>query len=382
MLAPTLTAHRHSRRRRGVTTTALLLIGALSLTACAGSPAAGDNKDAGATASSQISLVDQRGETVTIDGPVDRIAFTVIPAPSIFAALDQSYDRIVGINQSTLVANQNGMFATLFPESTRSAVVSGSDFVPNIETLIGLQPDVVVQWGDQGSDVVTPITDAGMPVVGLTYGTQEDLETWITLFATLAGKTERGEQLIDWQHDRIEQVSARVAEQTVDKPRAMMLAKASDSYTTTTDTGYDGFQFDLVGADLVTTGFVSDNSQVGAEQILAWDPEVIFLSAFDETTPEQILADPQLASVSAVKNNRVYKTPLGAYRWQVPSAESPLMWEWMFSVLYPEAETDLRAQVTDAFTDLFAYDISDDEIDQVLRFDLNADSSDYDKFTR
>lgn len=357
------------------------VIAALALTAgCSSREAAATDETTGSAA---ITIVDQRGETITLDGPADKVAFTVMPAPSIFAAVDRSYDRIVGINQSTLVANQGGMFATMFPASAQSPVVAGSDFVPNVETLLQLDPDVVVQWGDRGTGVTEPIESAGFPVVGLEYGTQEDLENWITLFAQVAGKPERGEELVAWQHAEIADMRERVAQQSGERPRAMILSKTGDTYSTTSATGYDGFQFDLVGADLVTKGFVSDSGQVNAEQILAWNPEVIMLSGFDTSTPADIYADPRLAGVSAVQNKRVYKTPLGGYRWQVPSAESPLMWLWMHQILYPGAKTgELRANMQDAFDDLFAYEISEDEIDQVLRFDMNRDAANYDQFLR
>ncbi|WP_327147202.1 ABC transporter substrate-binding protein [Nocardia sp. NBC_01329] len=356
------------------------MIGALALTAGCSTREA-QTEDAAATGA--LSIVDQRGETVALAGPASKVAFTVMPAPSIFAAVDRSYDRIVGINQSTLVANKGGMFATMFPESAESAVVAGNDFVPNVETLLQLDPDVVVQWGDRGPDVTAPIEAAGFPVVGLEYGTQDDLEQWITLFAQIAGKPERGRELVDWQRTELSEMRAQVAEQRTPRPKAMILSRAGDTYSTTSPKGYDGFQFDLVGADLVTEGFVSDAGQVSPEQILDWNPEVIMLSGFDESVPADIYADPRLASVSAVQNKRVYKTPLGGYRWQVPSAESPMMWQWMHQILYPGARGgQFRDEIRATFDNLFAYRISDEEIDQVLRFDLNKDAAGYDQFRR
>lgn len=360
---------------------AALGVAAVALVGC--SPAAGAPAAEPKEPASGITVIDQRDERIDLPAEVEKIAFTVMPAPSIFAAVDRSYDRIVGINESTLKANQGGMFATMFPGSAETTTVAGADFVPNVETLLTLTPDVVVQWGDRGEDVIAPIENAGIPVVGLKYGTQEDLESWLTIFAEIAGKPERGQELVAWQHERIEAVRADVAAQSGERPRAMMLSHAADSYSTTTGDGYDGFQFDLVGADLVSQDFVSDGGQVGPEQILEWNPEVIFLSAFDESTPEQILADPRLASVQAVQDKRVYKTPLGGYRWQVPGSESPLMWEWMFHLLYPEAgDSELREQTIDAFDDLFAYDLSQDELDRVLRFEDNAAGAGYDQFRR
>ncbi|MFI6999734.1 ABC transporter substrate-binding protein [Nocardia sp. NPDC050175] len=356
---------------------AIALVATAALSACSSR----ESNSADQAGSATIQIVDQRGQTVTITKDVKKIAFAVIPAPAIFAAVDRSYDRIVGINQSTLVANKGGMFATIFPQSVNSTVVAGNNFIPNVETLLKLNPDVVVQWGDRGPDVTEPIVKAGFPVVGLKYGTQENLEGWIKLFADIAGKPARGTELVNWLHSEIDATRTEVAAEKTPRPRAMILSRVGEAYSTTSASGYDGFQFDLVGADLVTKGFPGDAPQITAEQILTWNPEVILLSGFDESTPAEIYADPRLAGVSAVQHRRVYKTPLGGYRWQVPSVESPLMWQWMHEVLYPKtAPSDLRKNVRDSFDNLFGYKISDKEIDQVLRLDLNANSAGYDHF--
>ncbi|MDF0528779.1 ABC transporter substrate-binding protein [Tsukamurella sp. 8F] len=365
------------RRQRLV---ALLVAGMLTVTAACSSRTAVDTPE---KSGHSITITDQRGKKITLDGPARKVAFAVIPAPSIFAAVDRSYDKIVGINQSTLVANKGGMFAKIFPASTRSAVISGSDFVPNVETITQLDPDVVIQWGDRGTGVTQPIENAGYPVVGLKYGTQEDLETWIQLFSQIAGKPDRGKELVDWQHSELAAMRKTVATQTGHRPRAMILSKTGDAFSTTAGSGYDGFQFDLVGADLVSKGVTSDSTQVSPEQIIAWDPEVIMLSGFDTSTPADIYSDPRFANVSAVKNRKVYKTPLGAYRWQVPSMESPLMWQWMNRILYPgKKDGTLRDDIRKAFDNLYGYKITDAEIDQVLRLDMNKDAANYGQFLR
>lgn len=334
----------------------------------------------------QITLTDQRGEEVVIAGPVEEAAITVMPAPSIFAAVDGSYDRIAGINQSTLVANQQGMFSTIFPESAESAVVAGSDFIPNVETLLELDPDVVIQWGDRGTEVTKPIEDAGFPVLGLDYGTHEDLQIWIRMFGQVLEKSDRAEEIIRWQDATQAEIENRVAAMDTPAPRTMILSLAEGTYSTTSASGYDGFQLPMVGAEMITENFLSEEGQINPEQIIEWDPEVILLSGFDDSTPEDIYNDKRLASTTAVKEKRVYKNPLGAYRWQVPSAESPLFWQWLNEVLYPNqeiaAEESLRSRVKAAMSQLYGFEISEEQIDQVLRFDLNGGAANYEQFNR
>lgn len=58
------------------------------------------------------------------------------------AAVDGSHARIIGINESTLQANREGIFGTLFPESRKTATIAGADFLPNVETVVDLAPDL------------------------------------------------------------------------------------------------------------------------------------------------------------------------------------------------------------------------------------------------
>lgn len=360
----------------------VLGIGLLFSTGCSSRAVEAEQSASG----DQITLTDQRGEEVVIAGPVEEAAITVMPAPSIFAAVDGSYDRIAGINQSTLVANQQGMFSTIFPESAESAVVAGSDFIPNVETLLELDPDVVIQWGDRGTEVTKPIEDAGFPVLGLDYGTHEDLQTWIRMFGQVLEKSDRAEEIIRWQDATQAEIGNRVAAMDTPAPRTMILSLAEGTYSTTSASGYDGFQLPMAGAEMITENFLSEEGQINPEQIIEWDPEVILLSGFDDSTPEDIYNDKRLASTTAVKEKRVYKNPLGAYRWQVPSAESPLFWQWLNEVLYPNqeiaAEESLRSRVKAAMAQLYGFEISEEQIDQVLRFDLNGGAANYEQFNR
>ena len=89
----------------------------------------------GSAGSGAFTVTDMRGVEVSFDAPVQRIATTVIPSPSMLTAVDGGYGRIVGINESTRQANQQGLFGEMFPESKSTTTISPSSFTPNIETI-------------------------------------------------------------------------------------------------------------------------------------------------------------------------------------------------------------------------------------------------------
>jgi iron complex transport system substrate-binding protein len=325
-----------------------------------------------------IVFEDQRGLTVELDGPAQKIASAVIPAPAIIAAVDGSWDRIVGINQSLLDANKLGIISKAFPEALTTPVIADRSFEPNMEEIIKLAPDVVIQWGDMGTDVTEPIEQAGIPTVGLRYGTQEDLETWITMFGKIIGKTDRANQIIERMHTAAEEVSAKTAALGQDKPRGLSLSYTEEALSVSNGSDYSQFVFDTAGVTNVSKDSEAQDGVVGPEQIIAWDPEIIFISAFDPATPADVYADPRLQDVSAIKNKRVYRSPLGFYRWQVPCAESPLMWNWVAALAYPDAyQVDFRSLMSEHEQFTYNYTPTEDDIDLVLRSDINNDSANY-----
>ncbi|MCC3273623.1 ABC transporter substrate-binding protein [Arthrobacter zhangbolii] len=355
---------------------------ALALGACSSRETVGAGNPAASAGSGSFTVTDMRGVQVSFDAPVQRIATTVIPSPSMLAAVDGGYGRIAGINESTLQANQQGLFGEMFPESKKTTTISPSSFTPNIETITDLEPDVVFQWADQGDGLVEPLENAGFKTVCLLYGTQEYLETWVSLFSTILGKPGRGTEIVDWMHTEISRLQEELSGVTT-PVRVVHLGQSGDGYSASNKTSYMHYWMELAGGQNMAADNISAENVVSAEQLIEWDPEVITLGGFDARTPAEVYADKSLASVSAVKNRRVYKAPLGGYRWEVPCAESPLMWQWAAEIYHPDRTGHtLRAAMKEKISYLYGYDVSEGQIDAALRLDMNGASVGYDVFRR
>ena len=329
------------------------------------------------TADQTVRIVDQRGKEVVLDKPAETVAGTGMPAPAILAAVDGSWDRIVGMNQSSIKAANQGITGKIFTTASDTVPIAGDDFVPNMEAIIGLNPDVVIQWGNKTDDIIAPIESAGIPVVGLKYGTQEDLETWISMFGQVLGKEDRSKDIINTMHTEADQLQKQT-QALSDSPRVLQLSYNPSKLGVATGKNYAQHVFDLINATNVAKDAVVDDSGVSPEQIIAWDPEVIFLSAFDASTPEDLYNDSRFADVSAVKNKRVYRAPLGVYRWQVPCAESPLFWNWAAALVHPELNIDLPKKMREQIKYMYNYDLTQEDIDLTLRTDINNGSANYD----
>jgi iron complex transport system substrate-binding protein len=96
--------------------------------------------------------------------------------------------------------------------------------------------------------------------------------------------------------------------------------------------------------------------------------------------PQDIYSDPVWQNVSAVRSKRVYKVPLGGYRWDPPGQESPLMWHWLGDIAFPQQRSAVRDKAAEYFRFLYNHELTKAELDKILRTAENLPSADYRQF--
>lgn len=146
--------------------------------------------------------------------------------------------------------------------------------------------------------------------------------------------------------------------------------------------GTEGNYHALAGGRNAAEELVGGWSDISVEQIAAWNPDVIFLNCFEaELTLDRILDDPVLSLTNAAQNSRVYKMPLGGYRWDPPNQESPLTWMRTANLLHPEVfDYDLCAEMRSAYRMLYGYELTDADIDEILWMEMLGHMADYGRF--
>ena len=99
---------------------------------------------------------------------------------------------------------------------------------------------------------------------------------------------------------------------------------------------------------------------VSYEQLLAWNPDAIILAPQAEYTVDDVLNDPALADLDAVKNGKVYAMPNVIESWDSPIPSSYLGSIWMASVLYPDAVSteDYTKACVDFYQQFYGFDAS------------------------
>ena len=277
-----------------------------------------------------IAFKDHEGRDVVLQEPAGRIASIPIPMASTIISMDAGTSKLVGMNPTAKSAIAEGVLGRIFPEAKDiPSDITAPNFIPNVEELAATNPDLVVQWADRGPDLVDPIVNAGLTAMLISYGTEEKTKQYQAMVATAMGKPERAEMINGWR----DRVSAEMAEKTKDipddrKPKVLYLGRALETLTASGDKGnYNAFYIKLAGATSASADVEGQGTTINAEQIAEWNPDVILLNSFEAKLGlDRVYNDPILSLTNAAQQKKVYKMPLGGYRWDPPNQESPLTW--------------------------------------------------------
>ncbi|MCX2749657.1 ABC transporter substrate-binding protein [Arthrobacter sp. MI7-26] len=355
------------------------------LAGCSGPAGSAPPSSASAVSSaSSISVTDQRGKTATFARPVTRVVTIPMPAASLLVAVDQSSDHLAAMHNVSWMAMRDGVMGTMFPGALNIPHdIAAQDFTPNVESVRALNPDVVIQWSD--AQLVEPLEKAGLTVIGLkNTGTQQDVDAWITMFAAMLGKPERAVQIKARSDQELAAIQSQAAARTPKGPSVLYFNRFTGGLKVAGANSYNDFYIKLIGATNPATGKdpLPGSGMIGldVEQVLKWDPEVILLGNFDNAMPQDIYSNPVWQNVSAVRSRRVYKVPLGGYRWDPPGQESPLMWHWLADIAFPQEKSPLRSKVSDYFRFLYNHEPTADELNKILWTSNNSASANYQQF--
>jgi iron complex transport system substrate-binding protein len=205
----------------------------------------------------------------------------------------------------------------------------------------------------------------------------------MTMVATAIGRPERIPELVAWRDQVQKDIEARAASIPVEqRPSVLYLGRSLSDITASGNKGnYASWYIELAGgrsASAELDGSVSINR----EQIAQWDPEVILLNSFEPNLDVSwVYNDPILSLTRAAQARRVYKMPLGGYRWDPPNQESPLTWMWLANLLHPEIfDYDLRAEMRSAYKKLYNYELGDADIDGIIWMAQQGNAAGYDQF--
>ena len=321
-------------------------------------------------------VTDAAGNTVEVPADLSKIAVTPLPWSSVLFAIDGTSENMVSINPGAMTAYTGMFFEKLdahYGELDTTNI--GKDFSMNMEGLVAEGVQAAVIW-DYQTDEAEQLKGIGITPVMVKNETVEELQSSFRALGEMVGKEERAQEFIDLYGETYDEIKSYAEQvEAADKPKVLYLRNSELKLQ-----GNDNFikeALEMAGADNVA----ADVSNITMEEILAIDPDIILLSWFDSFVPDDLyenkIEGQDWSTVSAVINKKVYKTPLGIYRWDAPGVETPLMMKWLATMIQPEifADIDMQQEVTDYFQNYFNYTITDEDYAQIMSAEANANSA-------
>ena len=311
-----------------------------------------------AEASRQIT--DQIGRQVTIPDDVNRVVVLQHQTLNLLVQMNAS-DKIVGILANWKQQLGEG-YARLAPELNQKATLGDLTHV-DAEKLVALHPQVVFVTNYAPQEMIDSISSLGIPVVAIslrhdaagenakmnpTLADEEQaydqgLSEGITLIGDIINKPKEAKALNDatfagrkMVRDCLKDIPAE------NRIRAYM---ANPELTTYGSGKYTGLMMAHAGALNVAAATVKGFKTVSMEQVIAWNPQVIFVQDRYPSVVDEIKHSPQWQVIDALKNQRVYLMPDYAKAWGYPMPEAMGIGElWMAKKLYPAKFQDVDMQ--------------------------------------
>ena len=347
----------------------------------AGSTVAGADK--GTSQSATRTIVDHTGVEVVLPAEISRVVILgPMPLPSIYCLYTGSSEQLVGITSTSMSAAQNSLLIKAYPELTAIPTDFEINGVVNIERLLELEPDVVF-YAASSTQTRQALDNAGIPAVGFSFtqagfNTIENYAGWIKLLEQIfSGGNEAGSaraaEIIQYGRDMESMVKERLAGLAQeDKPKALV-AYYYDESSGLQVSGANHFgQYWLDTAGGVNVAAQLDGTPtVNMEQVYQWNPDAIFITNFSPYLPEDfynnVISSDDWSPVAAVEAGRVYKFPLGMYRWYPPSSDTPLSLMWMAKTLHPDlfADIDLDQMIRDYFQRFYNVELTTEDLHKI-----------------
>ena len=323
-------------------------------------------------------VTDLTGKKVTIKDNPSRIAIVPIPWASLTYLVDGDSSKIIGMNPSSKEAYDISILKDLAPNMKKvNTAFVDSDFNINYEELALLKPDIVIVWDFQ-NDAIEKLAKLKIPAVAIKYGTLEDVQQGIKLLGDILNRQEKAQKLINYHKDTNKYLASKTKKLENIK-RKKILYLINPQLTVSSGNSVTNIMIDMAGGENVAKDITTGGSwsKVTMEQIIKWNPDIIILSNFDKILPEDIYNNKfegqDWSKISAVKNKKVFKAPIGIYRWDAPSAETPLMIKWIAKVAAPEIfnDYDIRKDIKDFYLEFFNYKLSDEQLNFILNSKVN-----------
>lgn len=320
-------------------------------------------------------ITDMAGRKVTVPAAEDiESVFSTGPVAAIFMYM-VAPDKLLGWNYEL-----NDVEKSIILEKYHDLPNFGMGDAINYEAVIAANPTIALNCGKINdamvSDCDTLSKSLGIPVIAVDNELNNSAEAF-RFMGELLGVEDHAEELAEYS-EKIFTDIASLADIPEDEKVSVYFGNGEDSLETAPRGSQHAQILDAVNVTNVADLELGDGSrvQISAEQLLAWNTDVIVVNGEPKadksgnSAAEDILSNPDYASLKAVQDNKVYGTPNAPFSWvDRPAGPNRLIgMRWLSAVVYPEyIKCDVNEEIREFFNLFYHVDLSDEQLENVLK---------------
>ena len=320
-------------------------------------------------------ITDMAGRKVTV--PVAEnieSVFSAGPVAAIFLYM-VAPDKLLGWNYEL-----NDVEKSIILDKYQDLPNFGMGDAVNYEAVIAANPTIAINSG-KINDTMVSDCDAlseslGIPVVAVDNELNNSAEAF-RFMGELLGVEDHAEELAQYAEQVFTDINA-LSDIPEEKKVSVYFGNGEDSLETAPKGSQHAQILDAINAVNVADLELGDGSrvQISAEQLLAWDPDVIVVNGEPKadksgnSAAEDILSNPDYASLKAVQDQKVYGTPNAPFSWvDRPAGPNRLIgMRWFSALIYPEyIKCDINEEIHKFFDLFYHVDLSDEQLENVLK---------------
>lgn len=352
-----------------------LLTGYSETKAATEEPTQSAEQDATQETAETREITDMAGRKVTVPTAENiKSVFSAGPVAAIFLYM-VAPDKLLGWNYEL-----NDVEKSIILDKYQDLSNFGMGDAVNYEAVIAANPTIAINSG-KINDAMVSDCDAlseslGIPVVAVDNELNNSAEAF-RFMGELLGVEDHAEELAQYAEQVFTDINA-LSDIPEEKKVSVYFGNGEDSLETAPRGSQHAQILDVINAVNVADLELGDGSrvQISAEQLLAWDPDVIVVNGEPKadksgsSAAEDILSNPDYASLKAVQDQKVYGTPNAPFSWvDRPAGPNRLIgMRWFSALIYPEyIKCDINEEIHKFFDLFYHVDLSDEQLENVLK---------------
>jgi len=352
-----------------------LLTGYSETKAATEEPTQSAEQDATQETAETREITDMAGRKVTVPTAENiESVFSAGPVAAIFLYM-VAPDKLLGWNYEL-----NDVEKSIILDKYQDLPNFGMGDAVNYEAVIAANPTIAINSG-KINDAMVSDCDAlseslGIPVVAVDNELNNSAEAF-RFMGELLGVEDHAEELAQYAEQVFTDINA-LSDIPEEKKVSVYFGNGEDSLETAPRGSQHAQILDAINAVNVADLELGDGSrvQISAEQLLAWDPDVIVVNGEPKadksgsSAAEDILSNPDYASLKAVQDQKVYGTPNAPFSWvDRPAGPNRLIgMRWFSALIYPEyIKCDINEEIHKFFDLFYHVDLSDEQLQNVLK---------------